>query len=64
MLKRTTIAFLVVWTVCIVQVLHAADTRPNILLIIGDDMGFSDLGVIDMPADFNPVKVLTQGKSK
>ena len=45
MLKRTTIAFLVVWTICIVQVLHAADTRPNILLIIGDDMGFSDLGV-------------------
>ncbi len=47
------------------------ETRPNILLIIGDDMGFSDVGAfgsevatpnIDVPADFNPVSVIAGGK--
>ena len=30
---------------CVIDAPPAADDRPNILLIIGDDMGFSDLGV-------------------
>ncbi|MDX2478789.1 MAG: sulfatase-like hydrolase/transferase, partial [Desulfuromusa sp.] len=33
-----------VWVVSSISQAEAADKRPNILLIMGDDMGYTDIG--------------------
>ncbi len=44
-MKHAILAVSLLLAACGAQTPPAADARPNILLIIGDDMGFSDLGV-------------------
>ena len=44
-MKHVILAATLVLASCGAEVPPTTDDRPNILLIIGDDMGFSDLGV-------------------
>ena len=44
-MKYAILASIIFLASCGGDITPVADNRPNILLIIGDDMGFSDLGV-------------------